>query len=606
MHDHVNHGRAHPAGSLRGRRPWRRTRLVTGIVLPVAMALLFVMLTLALGLAEQGRALLGFTVQNESEALEIEANELEFADMQAILQGELPTSTLGLPAAIPTPSGAAATFQQPAGGPLEVLGQFNGLSSNVSTYSVKPVDQIYDGYSSGTLAGGMYAPSRHVVVVSTARYPNMPSTTHASVFTSNHPYGILAPNGTITVNGDARSSINCRGNDTDESGVMVHLAARSGVTVTGFVNGRVQVQSGTMTLGSGGIRSTVATGVGIPTDFTASLATARTQITTGLTSIGPLIDALHAALHRSFPPNWLITGSPPPGATPISQYNTGSLDINTINAPAGTDLNGSTFKCGVDFVIPASQGIVVPYSCDFASNLALMGRSVLHVQGDLRVGGNLYLSDMSSLVVDGKLTVTGRLDMANVNALVPANQVVVLASSDVSLPNGMQRTPGVMPVPTVPFSARSNPFAGSWLSWVIPGDPPTPGTSPVTNPNNILFNTQALTDLAAVSGLVPFFMNVTPAGAVATDDVPGALVSAGGTLTAGGTKFAGLGVASSQITVTSTRTVGALWSRDAGVIVGDYRYHPYFTHAYGHSLGTDIVPVTSTRYHRTAYGKVFQ
>ena len=138
--------------------------------------------------------------------------------MQAILQGEIPSSTLGLPATIPQPSGGVASFQQPAGGGLEVLGQFNGVT-NTSLYCVKPLDQVWDGYYSGTSpASGYYTPSRHVLLVSTARYPNMPSSTHMSMFTSNFAYGLLAPKGIINVNGDARSSVNNRGNDSDESG----------------------------------------------------------------------------------------------------------------------------------------------------------------------------------------------------------------------------------------------------------------------------------------------------------------------------------------------------------------------------------------------------
>ena len=106
-----------------------------------------------------------------------------------------------------------------------------------------------------------------------------------------------------------------------------------------------------------------------------------------------------------------------------------------------------------------------------------------------------------------------------------------------------------------------------------------------------------------MSGLVQYFQNITAGGATVTDDVPGVLITTNGTLNVGGAKFAGLGVASSLVTVTATRSVGGLWSRDAGVRVADYRYYPYFMHAYVHSLGTDIIPVSCTRYHRTAWGK---
>ena len=77
-----------------------------------------------------------------------------------------------------------------------------------------------------------------------------------------------------------------------------------------------------------------------------------------------------------------------------------------------------------------------------------------------------------------------------------AIQVAVLGGDDIALTNGMQRTPGVIPVPTVPFATRSNPFADSILHWVVPGDPPTYGQSVVTNPNNTLFNAASVADMA--------------------------------------------------------------------------------------------------------------
>lgn len=606
MHDHVRRGGGRRSGPRRGGRPPGRGGRRRGIVLPIALALLFVLLTLALGLAEQGRAMLGFTVMTEAESLEIEANEVQAAYMQGILQGEASPGTLGLPAAIPFLGGAVAPFQQPPDGPLEVFGQFNGGLPQVSGYNVKPLDQPWDSYTAGGYYGGIHVPYRYVSFYSTARYPNMPSAMNVSLWDSDEPYGILAPNGTITVNGDAWSVHRYRGDNNDPLGSMVNLASRAGVTVTGFVNGNLIVQMGPTSTGagsSGGIRRQVASPVGIPDGFKTSLATARAQMasTSGLVNLGTLIDALHTALHRNIPTNPLITGIPPPGTVPVAQLNEGSTDINSITAPSGTDLNGGTFDCGVDFTMPSGGGYI-PYSCHFARNLALMSHTVLIVQGDLTVDGNVYMSELSSLVVGGRLTVNGRLDMANQDW--ESNRAAIAASSDVVLPGGMQHTSTVTLAWQERFGTRSNPFSDSILSYVTTSDPPVPGAMTVTNPNNTAFNALSLADFGIAQGLDIYLQQIMPLGSPDTAFVPGALLVTDGSLTVGGTKMAGLGCAAGPITVTSTRTVGALWSQNANVVVGDYRFYPYHTHAYVHSGGTDSIPVASNRFHRTAYGRL--
>lgn len=602
MHDDVN-------------EPPRRGK--RGIVLPICLSLMFTLLVLALALAQQSRAHLGFALLVEAETREREAASAAMGDLQSIMQyvsdpvgskSEVNPSVMGLPNPLPTPGAGVATFSNGPDIDVKIVGQFNGSAPDASIF--EPVVKGYsvataDGYSAGaTTVAGLFVPSRHAGVYVTAAVPNEPRATYLGMFSSLYPIGLMAVQGTVKI-AEARSAGDYRGS---ESGIPVHIYGSQNVTVMGFCNGRMFSTSAQMTQSQTGGLKGALTMNRMPADFEAQLATAKAQVVQTLVDEGAAIQQLHQCLHENIPDNNDITTGCANGQC-VAQFNPGNPDVSTLNGMPGTDLNGNTFQVIGDFVVPSGTGIQVPFDMDIQGNLVLSSQSVLNVTGKLAVHGNVMFQQQASLVCGSTVTVDGTVDMLYAPSPNISISSCILATADVNLAGGMSsHEEGVKLTARDPYSTPPCPFADSTLTCLVPGRPPQVHYEQVPNPNcdKFLKQSQQCVQMNNAA-FAQFFPVVVAQGPVSTTQVAGIFVNTDGNITIGGSRAAGLFVATGTINSTSSRVVGCMWSRTGSINASssNWRWFPYWSYAFVHTVGGDLF-TGATRYWRVGFGRAQQ
>lgn len=609
MHDH-----------LKPRRPTRQAG--RGIVLPICLSLMFCLFVLALALAEQSRTHLGFALSVEAETREREAVSAALADMTSLLQHsidptrwtlELPPTYMGLPNPLPaTAGGAELPFQNGPDIDVRIDGQFGGGALDASFHRPPPATldpQLADGYASPRMTnGGVPVPSRHTAVYAQGTIPGAGLTRWLGIFSSNYPYGLMAPQGRVVLK-EAGTTGDYSG--ASETGLLANIVA-TGVTATGtLVNARFVVPQGASVQASRGIVCTTPS-VRWPTDFDDTLDQARTNMAgPGLTDKGDDIRALHQARHESIPDNTNITAACQVGQC-IAQFNPGNSDVSTVTGLPGTDLSGQTFTvASCDFVIPAGVSVQIPFALEIQGNLILSSNSELMVSQTLRVHGDVRLSPNSTLGVQQDLTVDGYVDMLYAPGTNPSIVASLISGGDMTLSHGMSsHEQGMSLTPNAtPFSKPSCPFGASTLTCLVPGRPPQIHTENAKNPNCDEYDQKATQNTQTLnSAWGSFFPGVTLAGQQTTSQVAGVLAVSDGQISVGGSNddvAAGFFVASGNLNLTVGQLTGVAWSRSGSILApsASWRWYPFWSHAYVYGQSSSKA-VYANRYWRVGSGQI--
>lgn len=591
------------------RRPRAKRR---GFILIAALALMFVMVLFALILANLGRSMHGFTMITQGEASEYEATLFTFAELRGILQGDLSSATLGLPASL-GPSGSLS----------------GSTNSNDATFSGKLTYQKPNGpsgpesYASTVAAtgwSGVVVPTCHAAAMVKSTIPGAPDLASASylcMYTSNYPYGLLAPNGGIQVH-SVRSTSDLDGADGHLTGLMANLFAAHDITVGGTLNGRAYSSGNGISVASNGIvYRNWPNPVAIPTDFSDGLNSFKTSAVSGLgNSLMTALQDLHGALHEDFGPDLAAAtgaeetaGLAQGGQTTVfdlDPYNGHSTTQNVVNSPGDTDYSGGTLTVGVSLRIPGENDELNFSTVNISGgDLVLEDNSVLHVHGDLTVSGAIRMGKKATLIVDGATRAT-ELSM---KYQAPADNVgissAVWGKGNITLTSGMSQT-DVLWTPNIP-GLPSNPYNSTlYFTVTVPNEPAyeTPGSC--NNPIYDDFQARQVADAAklAADGIQNYLVNVTPTGS--SSSVPGVLMMCDGAINLGaGSKASGLFYAAGGIQGTTAELVGAVFAAGGDIRLSgtDFRYFPYFTHAFGHTAGGDLT-VAAIHHHPIAFGKL--
>lgn len=377
-----------------------------GFILAVTFGLMFVMVLGALVLANQGRALYGFTIMTQNEALEGEAAQWAYAEMRGILQGELPPSILGLPPGMPP----AAAFNGTPGADVNVSGKLTWQKPNGPGGP--------EAYSVTTVVAGVSVPSCHALATATVRIagqPDLGAGNYTCMYLSASPYGLLAPAGTIQVK-SVRSTRDCDGADGHVSGLMANVAASGAIDISGQLNGRAYSSGPMVKASQGGILyPSWPNPAPIPDDFTSQLNDFKTKVLNGLSSgLTDKFGHLHDCLHEDFSSATgealaaAEAGCLAEGGTLDSPYDVfGGSDTTqpTVDSPGSTDFDssGGTLTVGTSLRIPDNENDELTFNTvNVNGDLLMEDSTVLHVKGDLTVSGAIRLGQKSTLVVDGR------------------------------------------------------------------------------------------------------------------------------------------------------------------------------------------------------------
>ncbi|NDD27769.1 MAG: hypothetical protein EB084_05815 [Proteobacteria bacterium] len=594
---------------------------------PICLSLMFCLFVLALALAEQSRAHLGFTLQAEAETRGTEAGLAALVELTSVLQhsvdpqrftADLAPGKMGLPDPVPASGqGGALPFHGTDFFDVSVVGEFGGGATDASWH--RPPPTVYDAQASdGYLApvvtpAGVAVPARHTLLQAQATLPGLGLTRSLAMISSNHPYGLFAPNGSVAV-AEARTTGDWTG--STETGLMASIVALSGITVTGTANARMYTARG---LGQGvrasqGLKCVITTPITSPPDYDPSLTKAQSDAMSGLTDKGSDVAHLHDCRHQSIPDSNDITTSCQRGNV-VKQFNPGDTDIATIVGLAGTDLTGSGSSAvfqiaSADLVVPSGKYVSLPYTVDIQGSLVITGPAELYVSNDLRVHGDVRLGPRATLIVGGALQVDGRIDMLYAPGTNPTITSCVLVQGDATVQHGMMgHENGVTLTAATPFSRPDCPFAPSTLTCVVPGRPPSIHFEQAHNPNCDTFDKIAAgcadTNNTAWA---EFFPVVKLNGPADLSNEAGVFISCGGTLSVGSDaseSAAGFLVADHDISLGVGRFVGTAWSRSGNINAPTtvWRWYPFYSHAWLQSQGR-LNPVTANRYWRVGYGVV--
>lgn len=572
----------------------------------MVLGFLFAMVEFTLLLMTQGHSMLGFTLITEGQIWEKEAASVAFAQLQGVLQGDVPPSSVGL----------ASTSG----------GAFNGTSSDVvfdGTLTVQPPGPAGgpESYTTTSTASGISVPSSHALAMLTARVdgsPGTPAGTWLCMDLAAFPYALLAPSGNIQVQ-SVRSTGNLDGDDSHVIGLMGNLFASGSVTVTGQLNGRAYA-AGSVSIGQGGIiYPQWPNAVSIPADFAAQLGTWKTQVQSGLTDISGKFNDLHTALHQDFSADEAAAyaaaelAAAEMGGTldsPLDVYGGADTTQATVNSPGSTDTDSGTLKIGVSLRIPSGESDELNFSTVNIQNgdLLLEDNTVLHVKGDLVVGGAIRLGQQASLVVDGSTQAQSIEPTYAPAANYVSIRSCVYGIGGITLTGGMQQT-SVQWIPQLP-TTTSNPYPSTLdFSVLIPDDPAFDSPDSCENPASVDFDARQAADMATLTGadqIQNYLVQIVPTGVPTTASVPGVFLVSDSSLTAGNcSKMAGLFVASGISMPNTTRIVGAAWATSGDVTLtgSDVRYFPYWTHVFAQtSAGPSSL--AAVHHHSIARGQI--
>lgn len=620
--------------------------------MPICLSLMFCLFVLALALAEQSRTHLGFTLSVEAEIREREAALAAMGDLSSILQracdpvmwsNDLSPAFMKLPDPLPAALGSAELpFENGPDIDIEIDGQFGGGSDEASLYRLPPLQydaEESDAYPSPLVTrSGIAVPARHAALYVQARIPGGGLTRWLGMISTNHPVGMMAPLGSVTL-GDARSSSSWT--REAESGLMASIYASSGISVKGVVNARLCVPPGQTPDAPRGIVKEVS-GLTIPADFEMSRMKAAAEASKNLVDKGADIEALRQCRHASIPDSTNITALCQSGDV-VAQFNPGSPDVSTIDGLPGTDRldfidrppgtespapsptpdtsdpslpsprgpSGPVFQvASADFVVPAGEHIYIPYDMDVQGSLILEKQSILHVQRTLSVHGDVRLGPQCTLKAGETVVVDGFVDMLYQPGPNPSITTSIISGADMILNRGMTNREGGMSLSSsTPFTTPDCPFSPSTLTCIVRGIPPSVHIEQVDNPNCDTFTKQAKQcTQSANAAWSRFFPAVSLPGPQTRNDVMGIFIDCGDRLRIGSGQddvAGGLIAAARDVTLDIGRFTGVAWSR-SGSITGKHTswwWFPYWSHAWVQGA-SGAQAVVANRWWLTGYGQV--
>ncbi|HEY3998655.1 MAG TPA: hypothetical protein VGO93_07300 [Candidatus Xenobia bacterium] len=585
-----------------------------GFVLVAALALLFAMVAFTLMLATQGRTMTGFTLQTEGTIFQHETALAATAQVRSVLQGEESPPTLGLPATL----AASGTFT--GNNPTDTA--VTGFTGTLTYQSPAPSGGP-EGYQSAVTVGGVAVPTDHSLAtftdsITATSTTEMAAHQYLAVFSSLNPYGLLAPNGGVTVQ-SARSVSNLDGNDPHIQGLMVHIFASGSISVTGQLNGRAYSTGNSITVAQGGIiYPGWANSVAMPNDFTTSFNTYKSQVVTGLNDISGKFNDLHSALHEDFSGD---EGADYAAAELQAAADGGTMDgpffedpldgggtQATVNSPGSTDTNGSELDVGTSLRIPSGDKDELNFNpVKISNDLLLEDNTVLHVKGDLQVTGAIRMGKMSSLIVDGSTT-AGSVEP---NYSPPSSQVsiqsAIYGQQTITISNGMQQE-GEQWTPDLP-TTTSNPFPETLeFSVLVADDPAYDIVDEIDNIAYTDFETRQGVDMGRLTGIdmiMNYLVDIITIPPATTDAVPGVMMVSDNAVTAGNcTKMAGFFIGSGVSLPNTTHVVGAVYAPSGSIDLGgsDFRFFPYWTRAFGETAGGPLV-IDAWNQHPITYGE---
>jgi hypothetical protein len=573
-------------------------------ILAMAICFCFVMVILAAVVANMNRSLHGFAQSAQTEAQETEGALYVMSQLRGALQGNGSPGNLGLPA---SPSGSVSFSGQTPGKDAAFTGKLT--TQKLADFNGP------DGFASNVTAQtGIVVPTDCSCALFSASVPGEPITQkYACMLSGNYPFGLIGTSGSVSVK-SVRSVSDYSGQDANLIGLMADVFGSGGVSISGQLNGRAYSKS-SVTAGQGGIlHPNWPNAVALPPDFTSQLSSFKSALTSGTysSSLASALDDLHNALHTDFSTNstTVETGeyAMGPGVlnAPVDPKGGADATKPTVQAPGKTDYDnkGGTLTIDASLQVSGENQELNFQTTTISQDLIVGDNSVLHFKGDLQVTGNIYLGKHSTLVVDGATTVS-TLFMSY--SLAGSNNIAIISSlygkGAVTIRGGMnQGQPHFIPSLITP---ASNPYPSNLntLVFTVPGDPPTEVTLTPANPLNIEFTTKGLADSAQLTSELHAYLGQNTGTGGTGADVPGALLCSDADLTLqAGPKAAGL-LNANTVTLGVSQVVGAVWAGTINASGADYRYFPYFTHAFPHTTSGDPL-VGAVEQHPTAYGKL--
>ncbi|HEY4002702.1 MAG TPA: hypothetical protein VGO93_27760 [Candidatus Xenobia bacterium] len=603
-----------------------------GFILVAALGIMAAMFILALGLIDLGQALGGFSLQVENEQKQCQAINAGLMALQDVLQGEedllstppvvsidaqsaqrgqlflAMTALPGAPGFASHPGAAGATeldfthgddgvASYPKGlslgqphGALVLQGIFNGgeIDSSVDMPTQGAFDVVQDGYSNRLATSSTVTlPVRHGLVFMQSVLQS--SSEYLGEYSAGWPYGLLA--GTSLSFEDLGAAQDLAGDV--QSGVPVSVFSAGSVTSVhaddAYINGHLWSSGADFHLNNpGGVVLPLAPpppGLtnGLPTQFFHNVSAAVTNVemaaSQGVCGLAPLDNSGLAALMQALQcGGWAsqVSGAVGPSDSPNPNQLNHDLTVSS------TSPN------------PSPLVINVPGGLTIAGDVFIEPGSVLVVVGNFKCD-TLYMSTGSTLLVEFGAFSADHVDMVTSDiGGVPLQSITatILSDGSIQVPNGTTTTPGAVGdignQPFQPICSCCGQIAG------------TLDAGPLVS----LLGT--ITGKAAVqSGINAPVPGVLMVSMGANNFMPGMQVGAGGGPVP--PKVSGLYVSlggAIEVGETGARTVGAVWSGQNSVTVhGEYRYYPYFTHAFIETANSGTVQAQAKSYHLTAYGR---
>ena len=476
-----------------------RGRRSRGYLLIVAFSLMFVMVLIALVMANMGRHAQGFVMLTQSETLQYEAAQTEIAQY------------LGVLCNAPDPSGAltaatSTTFRSTVG-PISVSGAtLNGFCDNPM------VGNAYDARFPAwgkSIAGYSELWPQHAVIsviTSLTAQPNITAGRFIAAFGRYSPFALFAGNGSVSAASVVSGTPAGDGTGSPYPN-MASVYGRTGVTITGALNGPAYACSGPVSIGSGGIsRAGWPAPIPVPDSLTSQLDGFRSNAEVGLDSdLDNLLRDWHQALHEDFTLNEGTALAAEATkcatqsallATPAGPFGNGSSTEATheSNVTMDYDTPGGKLTVQGTLRIPGNGRHTLTFRDVEVQTLWLQSDVVLNVKGNLSAK-NVVLSRNATLIVDGTTTIQEALlfdsniyDGQNYTLNITAT---LYGKGDTSIAQRM--CDATMNWHAASINGRANPYPSNLdFTCITTTSPPVTTPGQVTNPASADFDVRKL------------------------------------------------------------------------------------------------------------------
>jgi hypothetical protein len=382
-----------------------------GIALPVAIAIVLVIVVLTAALIFQAISTGGLTRRIESRGSQKYVGEVVGATMMDLFgRNRIPDpaklASIGLSAPPPAPGGAVVPFRGKAGD-VTFTGSFNGGESPWSTYQPVPsaIDPKQDGFFPPNPVPcfdpvDFYVPPNHSLIFVKAQTPREGARRFFYMFSNMSPYGALAPRGNVFLKEAAFTAdpwnLQKRENLAAQK---VVIGAGKNIKVAGVLQGSAR---------SARPASENPISIGDPESGTAEPDNPMDQMTEE--QVMQLLQELETSLSEleksADEVGFMELAMAMAAATALFQGHQ-MIQLGGF----GYDLSSRMLTWNNSLYVPRGMVILIPFSIKIEGDLLVEDKAAIVVDGRLNIDGHLFIGKESAVFSTKNLECNDRVEI---------------------------------------------------------------------------------------------------------------------------------------------------------------------------------------------------